>query len=547
MSSQGAALIIHLHFELIAYYMSVLRVDINNFVVVFSASGGDGQPGVNAGFSRAFFKEFAEEQHEKYICCYCLLILRNPQQTDCGHRVCFNCFHLAKETDIEAECKPCRDEDTVSKFSKLSIWPDKAIAKELGRETIRCLNKPCEWTGKFRNYPEHENICEFASLECKYCLNLFRRMELKCHQDAGSGQCAGLKGGDQLTEKEKKDIAHQMVALKKKAESIANKLSCIDEEAVRDLKINIESLEKFLQQNGPDGPSSVSSTKVVKQLKQTGKCDSLESEACGSQINSQEEVFQQQQSMHYEAKKNQKQQEVDRKLATIQQKIFEFEENGGALHRQAEQEGMRIQKLQKSMNDQRKSIEEQEKKVSELEKKSISQDGMARQLKTWQTWQDGASHDGVLIWRLTNIFQRCREAKANNNSIPALYSQPFHTGAPGYKLCARVYLNGDGVGKNTHLSLFFAVMKGNYDAILSWPLHAKVVLQALDQSPRKQHITETFNTDPNNSSCKRPVNDLNTATGCPLFLPQSLLDDRSRGYASEDTLFLKIVVKVLNK
>jgi hypothetical protein len=32
----------------------------------------------------------------------------------------------------------------------------------------------------------------------------------------------------------------------------------------------------------------------------------------------------------------------------------------------------------------------------------------------------------------------------------------------GYKLCARIYLNGDGMGKNSHISLFIVVMKGKF-------------------------------------------------------------------------------------
>lgn len=44
------------------------------------------------------------------------------------------------------------------------------------------------------------------------------------------------------------------------------------------------------------------------------------------------------------------------------------------------------------------------------------------------------------------------------------------------KMCARVYLNGDGMGKGTHLSLFFVVMRGEYDALLPWPFKQKVPL-----------------------------------------------------------------------
>jgi len=41
-------------------------------------------------------------------------------------------------------------------------------------------------------------------------------------------------------------------------------------------------------------------------------------------------------------------------------------------------------------------------------------------------------------------------------------------------MCARLYLNGDGMGKGTHVSLFFVVMRGAYDALLKWPFRQKV-------------------------------------------------------------------------
>jgi len=48
-------------------------------------------------------------------------------------------------------------------------------------------------------------------------------------------------------------------------------------------------------------------------------------------------------------------------------------------------------------------------------------------------------------------------------------------------MCARLYLNGDGMGKGTHVSLFFVVMRGAYDALLKWPFRQKVrVIQVTD-------------------------------------------------------------------
>ena len=50
----------------------------------------------------------------------------------------------------------------------------------------------------------------------------------------------------------------------------------------------------------------------------------------------------------------------------------------------------------------------------------------------------------------------------------------FYTSRYGYKMCLRAYLNGDGTGRGTHLSLFFVLMRGPHDALLRWPFNQKV-------------------------------------------------------------------------
>ena len=64
----------------------------------------------------------------------------------------------------------------------------------------------------------------------------------------------------------------------------------------------------------------------------------------------------------------------------------------------------------------------------------------------------------------------------------SLYSFPFYTSRHGYKMCAMVYLNGDGMGKGTHLSFYFVVMKGPLDALLPWPFNQKVSLTIINQT-----------------------------------------------------------------
>lgn len=150
---------------------------------------------------------------------------------------------------------------------------------------------------------------------------------------------------------------------------------------------------------------------------------------------------------------------------------------------------------------------------------------------------DQCTYDGTFVWKIENYSQRFQETLVNKT--PSLYSPPFYTARYGYKMCARIYLNGDGAGKGTHVSLFISVMKGEYDAILPWPFSKKITLKLLDQS-RVEDITETFRADPNSSSFKRPKTDMNIASGCPKFCTHSRL--QTNGYVRENTIFVKVIV-----
>lgn len=150
---------------------------------------------------------------------------------------------------------------------------------------------------------------------------------------------------------------------------------------------------------------------------------------------------------------------------------------------------------------------------------------------------EATSYDGMYIWKIDAWPKRLQEAKSGRT--PSIYSPPFYVGRFGYKVCARAYPNGDGMGKSTHLSAFFVIMRGEYDALLPWPFHHKVTFRLLDQEGQVD-VTDSFRPDPNSSSFKRPTSDMNIASGCPTFISHNTL--RTRGYVRGDTLFIKITV-----
>ena len=55
-----------------------------------------------------------------------------------------------------------------------------------------------------------------------------------------------------------------------------------------------------------------------------------------------------------------------------------------------------------------------------------------------------ATYNGVLLWKIDDFARRRKEVV--DGLIMSLYSIPFYASRHGYKICAKVYLNGDGMG-----------------------------------------------------------------------------------------------------
>ena len=154
-----------------------------------------------------------------------------------------------------------------------------------------------------------------------------------------------------------------------------------------------------------------------------------------------------------------------------------------------------------------------------------------------------ASYDGILRWKITNFNKRRSEEIAGKRR--SIYSPPFYTAPTGYRMCARIYLNGDGIGKSSHLSLFFVVMRGDYDALLPWPFQQRVTFTLLDQQPANKprvDVSDSFIPDSMSNSFRRPVSEMNIASGCPLFFPLADLDKRA--YVLDDTMFIRVAVNI---
>ena len=149
------------------------------------------------------------------------------------------------------------------------------------------------------------------------------------------------------------------------------------------------------------------------------------------------------------------------------------------------------------------------------------------------------TYNGEMTWKISGVTQKRQEAILNKTR--SFYSPPFFTSPSGYMCCGRIYMNGDGSAEGTHISLFFVVMKGPYDALQQWPFSNKITLALLNQDGGSHH-EESLMPDLSSSSFERPKKETNIASGSPFFYSFNALE--SCGFLKEDTIFVRIKVNV---
>nr|XP_006823612.1 PREDICTED: TNF receptor-associated factor 2-like [Saccoglossus kowalevskii] len=198
-----------------------------------------------------------------------------------------------------------------------------------------------------------------------------------------------------------------------------------------------------------------------------------------------------------------------------------------------------VQAMEREQKRDRDLVESLERKINSQDHIIALQDvALAEQDLKIQSLEM-ASYDGVLVWKISDFRRKRNDALSGRTT--SIYSPCFFTSHHGYKMCARVYLNGDGMGKGNHVSLFFVIMRGTFDGLLRWPFRQKVTFMLLDQNNR-EHVIDAFRPDPTSNSFKRPTGDMNFASGCPLFMPLSQLDSSRHAYVKDDCMFIKVIV-----
>uniref|UniRef100_A0A672ZJ86 TNF receptor-associated factor n=1 Tax=Sphaeramia orbicularis TaxID=375764 RepID=A0A672ZJ86_9TELE len=488
----------------------------------------------------------------KYKCQQCLQVLRKPVQAQCGHRFCVHCFKQLTSSGPKP-CEACREEEIYEEPTSIlngnEAFPDNAAGREIASLPARCLNQGCSWTGSIKDYEaQHEGRCEFEQIKCEACQNFILRMEKDRHNEreceARTLNCKYCK----VTFNFKDIKAHDEICLK-------FPLQCKD---CGKKKIPREKFSDHSRSCAKSKSACPFSEVGCKAVIENGKLTDHEHSSTMEHLRLLLPMVLTMARVRTEAPGLGEWQE-DSGLGLYRapeegvpmgagasahvfvaafQQVNALENIVCVLNREVERSSLTMEAFAHQHRLDQEKIENLSNKVRQLERTLAMRDLQVSETEQVVRELQFCTYDGIFVWKISDFSRRRQDAVAGRT--PAMFSPAFYSSKYGYKMCLRLYLNGDGTGRGTHLSLFFVVMRGKCDALLKWPFSQKVTLMLLDQNNR-EHIIDAFRPDVTSTSFQRPISEMNIASGCPLFCPLAKLAGKSP-YLRDDTIFIKAIV-----
>lgn len=145
-------------------------------------------------------------------------------------------------------------------------------------------------------------------------------------------------------------------------------------------------------------------------------------------------------------------------------------------------------------------------------------------------------------WKISNFREVLRKAISGEKT--SIESTPFYR--CGYKCKLQMDLNEDDSedeDEDTYLSICLSIMKGEYDAALTWPFQKQVIFTLTDQQENannRENIVMSL-TDPSglksSQAFARPVTDQNIGWGFFNFVSHEKLKERR--YIVDDTIIIQ--------
>ncbi|XP_016354376.1 TNF receptor-associated factor 2-like isoform X1 [Sinocyclocheilus anshuiensis] len=423
----------------------------------------------------------------KYQCQQCKEILRKPFQAQCGHRFCVFCFkQLTSSGPIP--CKTCRAEgifeEAMSMLNIAVAFPDNAARREIDSLPAKCQNDGCSWSGTLKEYEgQHEGRCDFERVKCEACQALILVSEKDRHNEreceARTLNCKyckvtfnfkEIKAHDEICQKfpmQCKDCGKKKIPREKFQEHIKScaksKSACQFSEIGCRAVVDNGKQQEHEQTSMTEHLHLMLAVLSSVRLRAEGAGELQEDSGLGLYRGPEDASPVGAHAAGHNAPRG--------VGPGVQQKVTALENIVCVLNREVERSALTLEALSRQHRLDQEKIENLSNKVRQLEQTLTMRDLQLAESEQSLRELQFCTYDGVFIWKIADFSRRRQDAVGGR--APAMFSPAFYSSKYGYKMCLRLYLNGDGTGRGTHLSLFFVVMRGKYDALLKWPFSQK--------------------------------------------------------------------------
>lgn len=143
-------------------------------------------------------------------------------------------------------------------------------------------------------------------------------------------------------------------------------------------------------------------------------------------------------------------------------------------------------------------------------------------------------NEGIFYWKIDNI--RDKQQIESYIESPSFYSSPT-----GYEMRLRLFLNGDNNARNTHISIHFILLRGEYDPILDFPFCFPVTICLYNQVDPQKHVVQQVQLDCGSDSIyfRRPQSDMNTPYPISKFVSLDDIKQENNPFIRDNVMFIK--------
>ena len=399
-------------------------------------------------------------------CSICLCVLREPYLVDCecGNSFCKTCIAEPIKSDHKT-CPLCNVQFTTT-------MPNRRLQRTLNELQVYCCHKEagCEWVGELGSLPQHLNLlnyddrllgCQLAELACEFCGDDIHRRDLQEHE---GDKCMVRPYTCEYCENFESTFlyvtVHHWPVCPFRPVPCPNECGMLPELRFLDRHVDNECLLQVVE-------CAFKYARCNEKILRKDMADHMNQNLAVHM--SLQAASHQQELKKLNARIGELEIQLDKARAENQMLIRRVEQDCSAQVAAVSRDLKKAQdqRLKGHLNTLRSEIK---KAQGETKEEIMHELAIVR--------------DHVVLVPVTFTMTGFQQKRSLSSSW---YSPSFYTHPRGYKMCLRVDANGYGVRKNSHVSVYLYMMRGEYDESLKWPFRGDITVQLLNQVEDRGH------------------------------------------------------------